>query len=106
MSQRARIMYGDKLAGYLDKYDEGYRFTYDKGYLESTEARPVSLTLPLSEYPYTSRILVGRILKKFISATNEVFNLIDRSFLSEPYKETYKSIWLERLKRINPSGNI
>lgn len=50
--------------------------------------------------------VVDRILNKFISATNGVFNLIDRSFLSGPYKETYKSIWLERLQRINPSGNI
>lgn len=57
MSQRARIMYADEFAGYLEKHDEGYRFTYDKGYLKSAEARPVSLTLPLSEYPYTSRIL-------------------------------------------------
>lgn len=57
MGQRAKVMYGDQLAGYLEKYDEGYRFTYNHEYLGSNDPRPVSLTLPLSKYPYTSRIL-------------------------------------------------
>ncbi|AOM76886.1 toxin HipA [Pedobacter steynii] len=41
-----------------------------------------------------------RILKKFNSATDKVFHLIDHSFLSESYKETYKMIWENRLKRL------
>ena len=57
MGQRAKIMYRDQLAGYLEKYDEGYRFTYEKEYLTGNKPRPVSLTLPLSEYAYTSRVL-------------------------------------------------
>lgn len=57
MSNKAAVFYQDQLAGYLEKYDNGYRYTYNKEYLENEEANPISLTLPLSVYPYTSRIL-------------------------------------------------
>lgn len=57
MTQRAKIFYGNRLAGYLERYEAGYRFSYEKTYLRDVEARPVSLTLPLSDYPYSSRIL-------------------------------------------------
>lgn len=57
MRQRAKVMYRDQLAGYLEKYDEGYRFTYENEYLSGNNPRPVSLTLPLSEYAYTNRVL-------------------------------------------------
>lgn len=57
MTQKAKIFYRNRLAGYLERYEAGYRFSYEKAYLREAEARPVSLTLPLSEYSYTSRIL-------------------------------------------------
>ena len=44
-------------AGELHETDEGYTFYYDKDYLSSENASPVSLTLPLSEEPYTSKML-------------------------------------------------
>lgn len=44
-------------AGELAETDEGYSFTYDKGYLGSEGAGAVSLTLPLAETPYYSRTL-------------------------------------------------
>lgn len=50
-------MYSGKLAGYLEKTDNGYSFHYDPDYLKSENPKPVSQTLPLSEYPYTSRVL-------------------------------------------------
>ena len=52
-----KVFYGEQLAGRLVENDEGYQFTYEGNYLQNAEARPVSLTLPLSERPYTSNIL-------------------------------------------------
>ena len=44
-------------AGVLSETDSGYMFVYDKNYLKSENASPVSLTLPVREEPYNSRIL-------------------------------------------------
>lgn len=57
MPERAKVFYGDMMAGWIEKYDGGYRYTYDKAYLNSNDPKPISLTLPLTAYPYTSRIL-------------------------------------------------
>ena len=43
--------------GELSETDAGYSFAYDKQYLKSETASAVSLTLPLSEEVYTSKIL-------------------------------------------------
>lgn len=45
------------LAGIITETDEGYTFSYSKGYLKSENAVAVSLTLPLSETEYNSTIL-------------------------------------------------
>ncbi|MBB5624061.1 serine/threonine-protein kinase HipA [Pedobacter cryoconitis] len=55
--QKAKVYYREFLAGILEQYDGGYRFTYDPIYLDMEKSMPVSLTLPLSPYPYLSRIL-------------------------------------------------
>lgn len=55
--QKAAIKLGDALAGWLVKDEEGYRFTYDGEYAAQPNARPVSLTLPLREEAYTSKVL-------------------------------------------------
>lgn len=57
MIRRAKIFYDQTLAGYLEKTDTGYRFSYDPQYLSNPGARPISLTLPISAYPYNSSIL-------------------------------------------------
>ncbi len=44
-------------AGELCETDEGYSFSYDKEYLSSGDAHPVSLTLPIREESYTSKTL-------------------------------------------------
>ena len=44
-------------AGVLLETDSGYSFSYDDEYLRSSNAAPVSLTLPLSNEPYTSGTL-------------------------------------------------
>lgn len=53
----AYIYVRDLFAGILKEVDEGYLFTYDEEYLSLEGATPVSLTLPLSKYPYTSNTL-------------------------------------------------
>ncbi len=50
------LMY-DTLAGVLTEDDEGYHFTYDSQYLVSQDREPISLTLPITEDTYTSKIL-------------------------------------------------
>ena len=55
--REALIYYKNDLAGVLVETDDGYLFTYDSNYLESSAAEPVSLTLPLSSQPYESRVL-------------------------------------------------
>ncbi|SEW14752.1 HipA N-terminal domain-containing protein [Chitinophaga arvensicola] len=52
-----QVFYNSKLAGYLSKNENRYRFVYDKQYLADTTSRPVSITLPLREPPYESDIL-------------------------------------------------
>ena len=44
-------------AGELCETDEGYAFSYDRQYLSRKDASAVSLTLPLSDKTYTSKIL-------------------------------------------------
>lgn len=52
MSKTAKIYYRDSLAGLLKESDAGYEFIYDKNYIESPGAKPISLTLPLRATAY------------------------------------------------------
>lgn len=55
---RKGFVYVQKVfAGVIMETDEGYRFAYDKGYLENGDAVAVSLTLPLDEKEYVSTVL-------------------------------------------------
>ena len=54
---RAEIKFRDKTAGWLTQDGDGYHFAYDKAYLESKSAEPVSLTLPLRQEPFTDKVL-------------------------------------------------
>lgn len=47
----------EELAGVVWQDDEGYGFQYGAEYLEKKDARPISLTLPLTGAPYRSNIL-------------------------------------------------
>ncbi len=53
----ASIEYKGKAAGILKETDEGYEFLYLKEYLSGEAAEPISLTLPLTDAPYTSTSL-------------------------------------------------
>ncbi len=44
-------------AGVIQEGDDGYIFSYDKAYLNSSNPKPVSLTLPLQSEPYYSNYL-------------------------------------------------
>jgi serine/threonine-protein kinase HipA len=57
MTSKARVLYNNQLAGYLEKTDSGYAFTYHDDYLQTDHPKPVSQTLPLGPYTKTSRIL-------------------------------------------------
>lgn len=55
--RQAIIKIDSATAGWLIQDEYGYRFVYDKTYLTKPESRPVSLTLPMQEMPFTSNVL-------------------------------------------------
>jgi len=57
MTNKAQVLYNNEIAGHLEKNDSGYRYTYSTSYLKGENPKPISQTLPLSQYPYTNRIL-------------------------------------------------
>lgn len=56
MNRSGEVYYQDQLAGIISEEEEGYVFTYEVGYLMNNDL-PVSLTLPLREAPYKSKVL-------------------------------------------------
>lgn len=57
MNRKAKIFFKGQLAGYLEERDDGYSFSYLKEYMETPNAHPISLTMPLSEKGYFSNVL-------------------------------------------------
>lgn len=57
MAKKALVYYQDHLAGYLTETDEGYTFAYNEAYLQSQDAMPVSLTLPLQREAFESKTI-------------------------------------------------
>jgi serine/threonine-protein kinase HipA len=57
MAKTGKVLYDGTLAGYISETDEGYVFLYDHVYLNSTEPKPISLTLPLKSEPFTNKVL-------------------------------------------------
>lgn len=55
--RKAEIKISDATAGWLTQDENGYHFEYDKIYLQSENPMAVSLTLPLQEAPFTSKVL-------------------------------------------------
>lgn len=55
--RKAEVKMQDELAGWLTQDENGYHFQYNPAYLLIEDAKPVSLTLPLQEKPYTSNVL-------------------------------------------------
>lgn len=55
--RQAQVFYQDQLAGLLTENEEGYFFVYESQYLENSNSKPVSLTLPLQKDAFESKIL-------------------------------------------------
>lgn len=55
-NRKAEIQMHGKTAGWLTEDEEGYHFVYDAGYLAAA-TEPVSLTFPLQESVFTSKVL-------------------------------------------------
>jgi serine/threonine-protein kinase HipA len=55
--RKAKIFFGDNLAGRLVEDEEGYTFFYEVSYLNAQNTEPISLTLPLSDKPYKNQVL-------------------------------------------------
>jgi serine/threonine-protein kinase HipA len=57
MNRRAKVLLHDEFAGVLAETDIGYSFKYDESYVGSSEATPISKTLPLTPKLYQSKVL-------------------------------------------------
>lgn len=57
MERKAKIYFQEQLAGILVESDDGYLFYYEKEYLKSPDSKAISLTLPISENTYHSKVL-------------------------------------------------
>jgi serine/threonine-protein kinase HipA len=55
--RKAEIRMHNDLAGWLSQDEHGYHFQYATDYLQSPEAKPISLTLPLQEAAFISNVM-------------------------------------------------
>jgi serine/threonine-protein kinase HipA len=55
--KQAKVYICTDFAGVLTEDENGYTFVYDEQYLGKENAEPVSLTIPLSNEPYSSNVL-------------------------------------------------
>ena len=55
--KRATVKYKETCAGVLSETDEGYEFKYLEEYIAKEGARAISLTMPIVEKAYKSKVL-------------------------------------------------
>ena len=55
--RKAEIKMNNNLAGWLSEDENGYHFQYAPAYLQRKDQKPISLTLPIQEEPYTNKVL-------------------------------------------------
>ncbi len=55
--RQGQVFYKSSLAGIITETDDGYTFQYGEAYLSNPASKPVSLTLPLKQQPYESKVL-------------------------------------------------
>ena len=55
--RKAEVKIHNRTAGWLWQDEDGYQFIYDASYLNLPDAEPVSLTLPLRDASYNSKML-------------------------------------------------
>lgn len=56
--RQGKVYYKDEFAGIIQEDSNDVSFTYDKNYLDSKNAKPVSLTMPLREETYTDKVML------------------------------------------------
>lgn len=57
MNRYGEVYYNNILCGIIEENDEGYIFEYNEDYMLNPNAKPISLTLPLTTKSYQSNIL-------------------------------------------------
>ena len=57
MAKTAKVFYDGVMAALLSETDDGYLLKYDEQYLQQTESKSISLTLPKKQESYTSKVL-------------------------------------------------
>lgn len=86
MSPRsANVYFNGVRAGQLSHTTSGYTFMYDPDYLRKPNALPISLTLPLSQEPYTNRTLFPFF--KGLIPEGWLFELNARALKIDPHDE-------------------
>ncbi|MEY4658974.1 MAG: hypothetical protein RJB36_740 [Bacteroidota bacterium] len=55
--RQGQVYYKNEFAGVISETDDGFLFQYNLAYLASAQAKPVSLTLPLQERSFSSKVL-------------------------------------------------
>ena len=55
--RRARVLFQDKIAGILSEDEHGFHFQYEELYLKDEKSLAISLTLPLTDILYESKML-------------------------------------------------
>jgi len=55
--KKAEVYMYDQLTGILMEDENGFHFKYDRSYLKADDAEPISLTLPLSDKEYESKVM-------------------------------------------------
>ena len=56
--KRGRVFVNHAFAGIIEELEGWCVFTYDKAYLQTLGANPISLTLPLQSEPYKEKIMI------------------------------------------------
>lgn len=56
--KQAGIYVNDVFCGILTEDEEGYHFSYEKGYLAKKGAAPISPTMPLTEQQYDKEMML------------------------------------------------
>ena len=55
--RQGNVYYKSEFAGVIREADEGFLFQYNSEYLANSQAKPVSLTLPLQQKAFSSKVL-------------------------------------------------
>jgi HipA-like protein len=82
--QQAAVFYHDKKAGILSKKGASYEFVYDPAYLENSDAKAISLSLPLRPEKYVSSRL---FFNKLFKAKRRLLDLCNASPLAKPLRQ-------------------